>query len=314
MKRSFLTIATSLLPFMSALAAGDGWIVDFEAARKMAAEQKKDLLMDFTGSDWCGWCIRLKKEVFDQEPFQKSVGEHFILVELDFPRDKSQLKPETVEQNEKLGEKYGIQGYPTIILADASGRPYAQTGYQEGGPEKYLEHLADLRKKREQRDKALKDADALKGPEKAKALQNALADLPDSYVDSFYGEVVESIITADPGDETGFKKARDYRQAVNDYEGRMEQHFVGQDFDGAIQEADNFVKEHDPSGLDKQHILMGKAMAVVEKGDKDVALALLDKIKGIAPDSQIGSQIDMMKERVGTYLDQKNSAQPADSQ
>ena len=116
----------SVLPAVAADESESGsWMIDFEAAKKKAADEKKDLLMDFTGSDWCGWCIRLKKEVFDQDAFKQKVGDHFILVELDYPRDKSKLAPETIAQNEMLGEKYAIEGYPTIILADSAGRPSA---------------------------------------------------------------------------------------------------------------------------------------------------------------------------------------------
>ncbi len=71
-----------------ALAGGEGWTADFAAAKKEAAESKKDLLIDFTGSDWCGWCIKLNKEVFSHEPFKAGVKDKFVLVELDYPNDK----------------------------------------------------------------------------------------------------------------------------------------------------------------------------------------------------------------------------------
>ena len=122
----------------TAFAGGEGWSSDFEAAKKQAAESKKDLLIDFTGSDWCGWCIKLNDEVFKHDAFKAGVKDSFVLVELDFPKDKSKLSEETQKQNKELGEKYAVQGYPTILLCDADGRPYAATGYQKGGPEKYV--------------------------------------------------------------------------------------------------------------------------------------------------------------------------------
>ena len=84
--------------------------------KKQAAESNKDLLIDFTGSDWCGWCIKLHKEVFSQDAFKEGVKDKFVLVEIDFPKDKSKLSEETQKQNEELGEKYAVQGYPTILL------------------------------------------------------------------------------------------------------------------------------------------------------------------------------------------------------
>ena len=103
---------------------GDGWTDDFAAAKVRAAKEGKDLLVDFTGSDWCHWCIKLSEEVFEHEAFEKEASKDFVFVELDFPRRK-QLAPEVKEQNAALQAKFGIQGFPTVLLMDAEGRPYA---------------------------------------------------------------------------------------------------------------------------------------------------------------------------------------------
>lgn len=121
------------------------WETDFELAKQRAKDENKDILVDFTGSDWCGWCIKLKKEVFDKPEFQEYAAKKLIMVELDFPR-KKQLPEKEKEQNQKLAEKYDIQGYPTILLLNSKGREVARTGYQEGGPEKYIEHVKELLK------------------------------------------------------------------------------------------------------------------------------------------------------------------------
>ena len=134
----------ALLATLPSLFAADAWLTDLDAAKKQAAAEKKDILVDFTGSDWCGWCIRLKKEVFDQPEFA-AASKKFVLVEIDFPRSKKQ-SPEVKATNEALSKKYAISGFPTILLLDAQGEVYAQTGYQEGGAPKYLEHLATLAK------------------------------------------------------------------------------------------------------------------------------------------------------------------------
>ena len=75
-----------------ATAAGDEWMTDFEAAKKKAAAENKDLLVDFTGSDWCGWCIKLVDEVFKHDSFKKGVADKFVLVELDFPKKPENTK------------------------------------------------------------------------------------------------------------------------------------------------------------------------------------------------------------------------------
>ncbi|RYD61402.1 MAG: thioredoxin family protein, partial [Verrucomicrobiaceae bacterium] len=111
-------------------AAAEGWSSDYAATKAEAAASNKDLLINFTGSDWCGWCILLHKEVFSQEPFKIGVKDNFVLVELDYPKDTSKLSAETLKQNEELGKLYQVGGYPTIALCDAGGKPYAVTGYR----------------------------------------------------------------------------------------------------------------------------------------------------------------------------------------
>ncbi len=123
------------------------WETDFKLAKQRAKTENKALLVDFTGSDWCGWCIKLKKEVFDEPAFQEYAKKNLIMVELDFPRSK-ELPAAEKEQNEKLRQEYGVNGFPTIVLLNARGREVARTGYQEGGPEKYVEHVKELLKKK----------------------------------------------------------------------------------------------------------------------------------------------------------------------
>lgn len=125
-------------------ADGTQWVTDFEAAKKKAADEGKDLFINFTGSDWCGWCIRLDEEVFSQKIFVSEAPTKFVMVKIDFPR-KTSLSSAMQKQNDQLAKDYHIQGFPTIVLADADGKPYAQTGYQEGGATAYLQHLAELR-------------------------------------------------------------------------------------------------------------------------------------------------------------------------
>jgi len=121
------------------------WETDIDVAKKRAKDEKKPMLLDFTGSDWCGWCMKLKKEVFDTPEFQQYAKGKLVLVEVDFPHSKK-LPKEEKEQNEKLAKEYNVSGFPTIILLNSKGTKVAQTGYQDGGPEKYVEHLKGLLK------------------------------------------------------------------------------------------------------------------------------------------------------------------------
>ena len=142
------------------------WLTDYELAKKQATEENKTILMDFTGSDWCGWCIRLHEEVFSLPEFKDYAKENLVLLELDFPRGK-RLSPDLVAQNEKLQEEFKVQGFPTIVLLDGEGRPFGRTGYQAGGPMAYIEHLSEFIDIRQVRDKAFADAEKAEGVEKA---------------------------------------------------------------------------------------------------------------------------------------------------
>lgn len=125
--------------------AKDVWIADFDKAVEVATAQKKDLLVDFTGSDWCGWCIRLHEEVFAHDSFLQGVQKNFVLVALDFPRgDEAKAKVPNAERNQELAGKYGVQGFPTVLLMTPAGDVFGRTGYAEGGPEKYLASVNDM--------------------------------------------------------------------------------------------------------------------------------------------------------------------------
>lgn len=132
--------------------AGSGWETDMDKALEKAKEENRYLLLDFTGSDWCGWCIKLDKEVFSKSAFEDYAKENLVLVELDFPRRKS-IKKSLKEQNEKLMKEYGVTGFPTIFILDPSGNTVLRTGYRDGGPEPYVEHLDEaITKHRKEND------------------------------------------------------------------------------------------------------------------------------------------------------------------
>lgn len=122
-----------------------GWSEDFEAAKASAAREGKFILAAFSGSDWCGFCKRLDSEVFSQAEFTKKAGEKYVLVMIDSPKDKSRLSRLAAEQNPELVRKFGIHGYPTVIVADAYGDPVCRSsGYKRGGPQGYLKVLDEL--------------------------------------------------------------------------------------------------------------------------------------------------------------------------
>ena len=146
---------------------GVAWERDWTKATARAKAEGKDLLINFTGSDWCGWCIKLEEEVFSKGDFAQKAGEKFVFVFLDFPNDpalqKQVIDPAT---NQRLKKQYGVSGFPTIVLTNADGKAWAQLGYRRGGPEAYLSYVDEARTHRKtilDLDPATATAEALRG-------------------------------------------------------------------------------------------------------------------------------------------------------
>ena len=132
---------------MTAVSArGDiSWLTDYEQAKRQAKANHKLLLLDFTGSDWCGWCILLRKEVFSKPEFHEYANKNLVLMEVDFPRAKEQSKDVRL-QNENLAQQYGIDGFPTILILNAEGKVVGALGYIQGGAAAFISELEKLRK------------------------------------------------------------------------------------------------------------------------------------------------------------------------
>ena len=142
-----------IIAFLSVFSSvrADVWTTDYDAAVKEAKKENKPVMLLFTGSDWCRWCIRLENEVLDESEFERYAEKNLICVEADFPRRKK-VTAGVKRQNMELQKKYGIRGFPTVLLLNPDNEKIlARTGYRKGGPEKYVKHLqaltADYRKK-----------------------------------------------------------------------------------------------------------------------------------------------------------------------
>ena len=121
------------------------WHTDLNKAVNISFSEKKPIMLFFTGSDWCGWCIRLKKEVFNYPEFESWSKENVVLVELDFPRRKS-IDPKILNQNRELARIFGVSGYPTVWFVnpqklDANKLNFiklGKLGYLAGGTNKWI--------------------------------------------------------------------------------------------------------------------------------------------------------------------------------
>lgn len=127
------------------LTAGADWITDMDSAKHVAAENHKQILLNFSGSDWCGPCIKMKKEVFESEAFMSIANDKLVLVRADFPRlKKNMLSAEQTKHNEMLADKYNPEGkFPLTLLLDADGNVIEKwDGYVFASQEEFI---ADLR-------------------------------------------------------------------------------------------------------------------------------------------------------------------------
>lgn len=146
MKKILLLLFVSLSSFFVQAQEDLTWYTDMSKASELSMKEEKPLMMFFTGSDWCGWCIRLQKEVFKTEDFINWANKNVILVELDFPRKTPQDEALKM-QNQQLQQIFQVRGYPTVWLVNPEKKEdgkinlnaLGSTGYVAGGPEKWLE-------------------------------------------------------------------------------------------------------------------------------------------------------------------------------
>ena len=135
-----LTAALAMVTFWNP--APEGWIADYAWAMERAQNEGKFVLANFTGSDWCTYCHKLDKEVFETATFRDWAKKNVILLELDYPHNK--MLPSSIEtQNSILSDRYqkAVEGYPTVLLLDTQGRVLAKNGYEPNGAAVWVEGM-----------------------------------------------------------------------------------------------------------------------------------------------------------------------------
>ena len=274
--------------------AAEGWITDMDAAKKQAAEQKKDLMIEFTGSDWCPPCMQLRANVFSKPDFQKDAQKNFVLVELDYPRGKEQSK-EMKAANDKLAQQYGVQGFPTIVFADASGKPFG--GFVGG-------------RSKDDVMKAMQDALKNKDEAKVAALMEVLKLAPQEYVDNFYGDVKAEIKKLDKDDKSGLKAADAHADQLKKEQKDVQDYLAGKLTDKTTPaEALQVVKAYpDRDKLlpeTQQDLLMMEFGTYLNStGDVDGAVLILDKVAELMPGTEAGQRAPRIKAGILANKDQ----------
>jgi thioredoxin-related protein len=145
MRKLLLLFALAISNF----AASQEWQTNFEEAKKIATEQDKNVVIVFSGSDWCAPCIKLDKNIWQSEAFKKEAAAEWVLVKANFPRKKAnELPKEQTEHNRKLAEKYNVEGsFPLVVVLDKNGKVLGKMGFKNVSPEEYIKMIHALEKK-----------------------------------------------------------------------------------------------------------------------------------------------------------------------
>jgi len=321
-------LAFSLLvtcrPLHSAgLLAEEIWSEDAAASVERAKSEGKDLLLLYTGSDWCPPCMKLESDVLSHREFLNTVTEKFVLVKFDFPKDKPQIE-ELKSQNQEWAEKFGITGYPTVVLLDSDQRPYAFSGFREGSAADYAHHLEKLHLKRLQRDEYLEQAADAEGIHRARLLDQALGQMTPEIAEVYYADVIEEIGELDAADEAGLRtkyfaerdKAR-RKEALADIAiaARLRRP------DDAIAFIDTQLAAVDFTPDMQLQAMMYKLQLLRDQQNLDAAIKLLDQMIAIPGLTSTGTQRLIVKkayllagaakkEQAGQVLDQAIDARP----
>ena len=290
----------------TARAEGVPWRTDFDAASTdpAAAAGPSDTLLLFTGSDWCPPCIKLEEGVFSDPVAGAAIAAAFVPVMLDFRR-ADPPPPAEVARNEALMARYAPQpAFPTLVLVDPEGRPYAATGYEaeivERGPMAYVEHLLALQGVRERRDAALAEAKTLDGLEKAKALDAAVGEIDAALVAKHYADVVDQILELDPDDTAGLKAKYESARAEQELQAAIPGIVRGMQegrLDEGIAVVDGLIEKYDPSGEALMTLELIKGQAYGLQQNADAAAAAFDRALAADPQNPGADEIRAMKAR-----------------
>lgn len=279
MKKPYLALAAALLGLLPAFGALE-WLTDLPTAQQQANEQSKVILADFTGSDWCGWCIRLKKNVLDTPEFEQFAAERFIPLEIDLPQRKDFPAAQRAA-NEALVERYNISGFPTILVLAPDGTVVGGFG---GG-------LPDVAAAREPLEAALDNARAYaeatrqtESDEQLSALLNVYRSIPED-VREHAESLRERLIALDPEDSSGLRRER---EAELQREGISQQLRQAQDPEAMLVIIDQWLNSEQLAAENQAEMLSIKVqiLLTLAQNADDIAAAKQTALKALELDPQ----------------------------
>ena len=144
--KKFLSV--SILLLLATISMAQNWEKNFEIAKERSAKEGKNIVLCFSGSDWCIPCIKLEKTIWESKELANYSQAHFVLLRADFPKKKANALPrEQQDQNDKLAESYNKQGmFPLVVLLNKSGKVLGTTSYKNISPTEYIALLHSFEK------------------------------------------------------------------------------------------------------------------------------------------------------------------------
>lgn len=294
MIRSFIAVLLALVPMAG---WADGWLEDFEAAKKASAASGKPILVDVTGSDWCPPCQQMEAEVFARKDFLPAASARYVLLRLDFPRQTAQAE-KTRAQNQQLAERYPFEGFPTFMLMDAQGLLFGQrVGYVPGGIKAFFEMTKALEGQKAVLTKLI---DATKkssaGVDRAKA-QDALFRQAETWgLTAQYGDLPLKIVQEDKDGKAGLKGRY---QILNSFNRMLATWSQGSDFRKAAADLADLAARAEAWPDLRQRVLFTEGMVWLNAvGDEQKAKEAMNKARALGSDTDWGKRAAQMLDQL----------------
>lgn len=271
----------------------EGWETNMDAAKKKAAEEKKGLFIEFTGSDWCPPCIQMRSNVLNKKEFLDAAQKGFVLVELDYPNKP--LSAEQTEHNAKYAKDYGIQAYPTIIFTDSEGRPVQSlTGGRD--LQEILKEIAQAEKNKVSVKESMAKLKDAKGDARKQIVDDLLKVIPVTYIKKFYPELLDDA-KAGSGDVS--RELRKQEQS-DDFAAYLEN--ASKESLDDPEKFYNYIGDYlKKDGLDasiRQQALSIQANLLIQMGRMDDGIKAFDEAIACDPGSSIGTQLATVRKNI----------------
>lgn len=299
MKKTFFTLGVVALLSFGANFAYAIPNAEFDLAKALVAADagKQMLLVEFTGSDWCPPCKRLRSGILETEEFAEYLKERNLrFVELDFPRAKGKVSKEIMKEREAIMNRYNVGGFPTVLIIDSDGSPYGRIVGIEKTPAAYLKRVSEALALKEKFAAEVAAAMKLKGDDRAEALAGALTMLPMEFR-SFQNAVIKELIAVDPADRFGFaakdrtaKLLAEQREMLRSFFAKHRGQINGEGLENAKKDAlDVLSKDLLPEI--RQELLKFVSDCYIFSGDYPNALESLKAAIAVDPDSKTGKSL-----------------------